>query len=405
VKGSIEERIGKNGSAWRLRVHNGSDPSTGKPVVIRKTIPASAHLKKRDVQRELRNLIAEIEDGTYVEPTADTVGDMLDRWIASVEASASVRPKSLENYKLICSSYIRPYLGAVPITGVSPSHIDRAYQELRGRDSKRGGKISPRTVSHAHRTLSEAFKWAVSRGLVVANPCDRVKPPKAERPEIRVIEPTEWTLLLEYLEEHSEWAIVPTVLALTTGARRSEILGLNWADVQLDTGQMSIQRALSQLRDQSVLIQPTKTPKSTRQVALADVAISSLRRWKSKQEKRAEMAGLTVHLSDPVFSDPPVDGDATTWKPYLPSSLSQAFSRACKHLSLTGASFKSLRHTHASTLLRANVHPKVVQERLGHSTITTTLDVYSHVTPGLQEAAAKAFDNAFTDTAIPLAGN
>jgi len=110
----------------------------------------------------------------------------------------------------------------------------------------------------------------------------------------------------------------------------------------------------------------------------------------------AKAVGLTVRSSDPVFSDPPVDESSTEWKPYLPSSLSQAFSRACKHLSLVGASFKSLRHTHASTLLRSNIHPKVVQERLGHSTITTTLDVYSHVTPGLQEAAAMAFDEAFT---------
>ncbi len=398
MKGSIEERIGKNGSAWRLRVHHGSDASTGKPVVIRKTIPASARLKKRDVQRELRNLITEIEDGTYIEPTGETIGDMLDQWIESVEASASVRPKSLENYKLICRSYIRPYLGDVPITGVSPSRIDSAYKQLRDRDSKRGGKISPRTVSHAHRTLSEAFKWAVSRGLVNSNPCDQVKPPKAVRPEIRVIEPTEMTLILEYLEAHSEWAIVPTVLALTTGARRSEILGLNWADVQLDTGQMSIQRSLSQLGDQSVQIQPTKTPKSTRRVALAAVAIDALREWKSKQEKIANAVGLTVQQSDPVFSEPPVDVDSTVWKPYLPSSVSQTFSRACKHLNLAGVSFKSLRHTHASTLLRANIHPKVVQERLGHSSITTTLDVYSHVLPGLQEAAAQAFDEAFADT-------
>ena len=105
------------------------------------------------------------------------------------------------------------------------------------------------------------------------------------------------------------------------------------SDVQLDTGQMSIQRSLSQLRDQSVHIQPTKTPKSTRRVALATVAIDVLREWKSKQEKSAKAAGLMVQQSDPVFSEPPVDGDSTVWKPYLPSSLSQTFSRACKNLS------------------------------------------------------------------------
>jgi integrase len=122
---------------------------------------------------------------------------------------------------------------------------------------------------------------------------------------------------------------------------------------------------------------------------------SLLKDWLSKQKRKAIAAEITFKQTDPVFSDPPVEGDSTEWTPYLPSSLSQAFSRACKHHRLTGASFKSLRHTHASTLLKSNVHPKVVQERLGHSTITTTLDVYSHVMPGLQEAAARVFDQAF----------
>jgi len=395
MNGSIEERKGSRGTAWRLRVNNGSDSATGRPNVIRRTIPVSKHLGKREAQRELRKLISEIENGEYVEPTTDTVGDMLDRWLDSVEAAASVRPKTLENYRLICDSYLRPFLGQYPIPKVSPAAIDRAYKELRAKPSNRGGVISPRTVSHAHRTLSESYKWAVARGLVQSNPCDRVKAPKFPKPEIRLIEPTEMKKILDYLESHSAWAVVPTVLALTTGARRSELLGLRWADVQLDSGQLSIQRGLSQLRDQSTQIQPTKTVRSNRQIALTAVAIKTLQTWKSTQRENAKAAGLTLRSSDPVFSDPPVDGDADVWRSYLPSSLSQAFSRACKHLNLTGVSFKSLRHTHASTLLRSNIHPKVVQERLGHSTITTTLDVYSHVTPGLQEAAAQAFDQAF----------
>ncbi|MAH21373.1 MAG: hypothetical protein CMO12_01000 [Thaumarchaeota archaeon] len=119
------------------------------------------------------------------------------------------------------------------------------------------------------------------------------------------------------------------------------------------------------------------------------------RRWHRKQQNTAKKVGLSVRDSDLVFSNPPIEESDRTWTPFKPSSLSQAFTRACQSLSLEGISMKSLRHTHASTMLEANVHPKVVQERLGHSTITTTLDTYSHVTQGLQEAAAKAFDDAY----------
>ena len=394
MKGHIEKRAGKTGTGWRLEVSSGSNEA-GKRVRHKRTIPASWKYKKRDAEKALREFIAELEDRNYVADTKDTVGALLDQWIESVEATASVRPKTLEGYRLIVRSYLKPYLGNVKGKDLKPSRVEKTYALLRKHPSSRGGFISGRTIHHAHRTLSEALKWSVRRGLMTNNPAEFVPPPKWERPEITTVEPRDMQKIFEYLEDHSPWAITPITIALLTGARRSEILGLRWEDINFRSGTISIQRALSQLRDQSTHIEPTKTASSTRNVALTDRAKDELRSWRDKQQRTAKKVGLSIRESDLVFSNPPIKEDDRTWTPFKPSSLSQAFTRACQAIGLEGISIKSLRHTHASTLLESNVHPKVVQERLGHSTITTTLDTYSHVAQGLQEAAAKAFDDAY----------
>ena len=394
MKRNIEKREGKTGIGWRLEVSFGSNEA-GKRLRFKRTIPASWKYGKRDAEKALREFIAELEARNYIADTKDTIGAILDQWIESVEATASVRPKTLEGYRLIVNNYLKPYLSNVKGKDLKPSRVERTYARLRKHPSSRGGFISGRTIHHAHRTLSEALKWSVRRGLMATNPAEFVPPPKWERPEIRTVEPQDMQKIFEYLEHHSPWAITPITIALLTGARRSEILGLRWEDINFRSGSISIQRALSQLRDQSTHIEPTKTASSTRNVVLTDRAKDELRSWRGKQQRTAKKVGLSVRDSDLVFSNPPIKEDDRTWTPFKPSSLSQAFTRACQSLGLEGISMKSLRHTHASTMLEANVHPKVVQERLGHSTITTTLDTYSHVAQGLQEAAAKAFDDAY----------
>ena len=173
--------------------------------------------------------------------------------------------------------------------------------------------------------------------------------------------------------------------ALFTGLRRSELLALRWCDVDLVIGEVSVTRSLHHLRDGSIVTRPPKTAKARRQVALPPSATLVLREHKEKQELESAMLGTSLKDDGLVFSQ-------FNGKPLLPDTVSHAWVKIVKRTGLKHFRFHDVRHTHASLLLKQNVHPKIVSERLGHATISTTLDLYSHVAPGLQEAAAIRFD-------------
>ena len=177
-------------------------------------------------------------------------------------------------------------------------------------------------------------------------------------------------------------------LALFTGMRRSELLALRWCDVDLDMCEVSVTRSLHLLRDGTITIQQPKTARARRQIALPPSATLMLKEYKEQQSLEYSMLGVSLEDNGLVFSQH--DG-----RPLLPDSVSHAWVKIVKRAGLKHFRMHDARHTHASLLLKQNVHPKVVQERLGHATISTTLDLYSHVAPGLQEAAARHFDEAF----------
>lgn len=173
--------------------------------------------------------------------------------------------------------------------------------------------------------------------------------------------------------------------ALFTGMRRSELLALQWIGVDLPLAQLSVTRSLHHLRDGSTVYRPPKTAKGRRLVSLPPSAALLLKEHRERQEADREMMGLTLKDSDLVFAH--LDGT-----PLLPTSITHAWVKLVRRCGLGGIRLHDARHTHASLLLKAGVHPKIVQERLGHSSVQITLDTYSHVTPGLQQAAAERFD-------------
>jgi integrase len=175
--------------------------------------------------------------------------------------------------------------------------------------------------------------------------------------------------------------------ALYTGMRRSEMLALRWQDIDFIFSQVSVSRSLHQLKDGSYIFTQPKSAKSRRTIALSPSANLTLQENKEKQEATKDKLGVPLKDDDLVFSTP--EG-----KPLRPNTVSRAWNMLAARAGVRVIRFHDARHTHASILLKQGVHPKVVQERLGHSTISTTLDTYSHVAPGLQEAAAKRFDDA-----------
>jgi len=188
-------------------------------------------------------------------------------------------------------------------------------------------------------------------------------------------------------------------LALFTGMRRSELLALRWCDLDLILGQISVNRSLHHLHDKSLIFRAPKTAKGRRTIALPPSAILVLKEHRKKQEATRLMLGTRLEESDLVFSQ--LDG-----RPLLPDTISHAWAKLIQRVGLKNIRLHDARHSHASLMLKQGIHPKIVQERLGHASIQITLDTYSHVAPGLQEAAAVRFDEALAPTSKKeLVGN
>ena len=384
MRGSIDRRPGARGVGYRLRVNAGRDPATGRRKVVTETVRGN----RRAAEKRLRELITEIESGLHVSPTATTVADLLDRWFETV--SSTIRETTAEGYRTYVRAYLKPHLGGIRLQDLTPEHVQAAYAALLEQGGKQGRPLSRRTVHHAHRTLDQAMEYALRANLIARNPCDVVTAPRFDRREIRVLEPGEASKVFAHMREHTPWAFWPAALALLTGARRSEVLALTWPDVNLNGGapSLSVRRGFTRLTSGEEIVRPPKTAGSARNISLGARAVALLQEWRAERENEARL--LERPIEEWLFSDP-------LGHPYKPSSVSQAFRRACRAVGVEGATFHSLRHTHATGMLRANVHPAVVQQRLGHSTISTTIDLYSHVTPALQTRAAERFEETFGD--------
>jgi integrase len=220
-------------------------------------------------------------------------------------------------------------------------------------------------------------------GLLNRNVADAVSPPRCQRSQWQTLSELDISTVLEAAKRTPYYVLF--YQALFTGMRRSELLALRWCDVDLLLCQVYITRTLHHLRTGEIVIRAPKSAKGRRMVALSPSAALLLQEHKDKQEAQRAMLGIPLKDDDLVFSD--LEG-----KPLLPDTVTHAWIKLVRRTGLRGIRLHDARHTHASLMLKQGVHPKIVQERLGHASIQITLDTYSHVAPGLQEAAAAGFD-------------
>jgi integrase len=234
--------------------------------------------------------------------------------------------------------------------------------------------------------LHKAFAQAVRWGLLVRNPCDGATPPKAARTEMHVLTAEQSAAFLATTRTHPAHALY--VLALTTGARQGELLGLRWADVDLDVGRLMVRRALQRQKAGLIFTSP-KTSRSRRSIMLSDVAIAALKHHRKLQNEARLQLGAGWQDQDLIFANE-IGG------PLDPSWQTAIFKAALRSANLPVIRFHDLRHTAATLLLTQGVHPKVVADMLGHATITITLDTYSAYVPAMHTQAAAAMDAILT---------
>lgn len=374
MRGHIFKR---SNDSYSVVIRRGKDPHTGKYLQSWFTVKGT----KRDAEKKLSELLHQLDNGVFIKPGKTTLAEYLERWLKDY-AWTNVAPNTAEGYEHIIRRYIIPALGKILLSQLRPEHIQAYYSEKLRADKLDGQGLSSSTVRNHHMCLHIALQIAIKWGLLVRNPTDAVDPPHCRRSDIHTLNEEEIRSFLEIAKSTPYYPVF--YMALFTGMRRSEILALRWCDIDLLLCKASVSRALHLIKGQ-IIIRPTKTNRSTRSISLSPSTAIVLKHHKEKQVALRILSGTPLKEDDFVFSQ--LDG-----KPFLPNTITHNWIKLVRRAGLNGIRLHDARHTHASLMLKQGIHPKIVQERLGHSSIQITLDTYSHVTPGLQESAARGFD-------------
>jgi len=321
-----------------------------------------------------------------VKPNKITLGEWLKQWLKDY-ASLNTTDRTQESYSSIVGRHIIPSLGNIFITDLHPQQIQSYYADKlsKGRVDGKGG-LSARSVVYHHRILSKALDYAVKMGIAIRNVARVVQPPRVQRITMRTLSTDEVVCFLDAARETDYYVYFATLLY--TGLRRGELLALRWRNLDLDNATLTVVETAYKLGNGNYVIKEPKTAHSRRTVTLPSSLVELFKAYRADQELLRIQLGITLNVDDFVF----IRSDGS---PINPSAVTLAFRRIIKRAGLRGIRIHDLRHTHASLMLTAGVHPKVVSERLGHANIGITLDIYSHVLPGLQEAAADKFDRIF----------
>jgi integrase len=357
----------------------------GKRVTIYGKTKAEALKKLRDLQRKQ-------EDGIPLVTSQMSLKDYLPLWLESIRHK--VRDKTFVDYESLVRLYLIPCLGHIRLAKLGPEHIEKAWGEM-----LKEGK-SPSLIEHAHKRLSKALSDALKRNLIYRNPCQAVSPPRANKKKLY---PPDADITHRFLDASRNTEYYEALYtSFYTGLRRGEVLALTWRDVDLGMGTISVVHSLYRAKGGRSILNDPKSTKGRRLVDLTPSNAILLRSLRERQEADGLLQGYSVNEDSPVFRYR--DGS-----PILPRGYSGAFTKIMRRAGLAGYRLHDARHAHASLMLKQGVHPKIVQERLGHATVAITLDIYSHVAPGLQQAAALRFEEGMQiipakDTPNPVGG-
>jgi integrase len=333
----------------------------------------------------LRTTLTQVDNGITFLGAQMELGKYLEQWLVTVKTS--VRPKTYDQYRQISTGHIIPILGRIKLKDLRPDQIQSLY------NNKLKSGTSNRTVRMIHAVIHRALNQALQMGVITRNPSDAVIRPKLVKKEMKTLTDTQvQTLLLGVRGTRFEALYL---LAVTTGLREGELLGLKWSDLDWITRHLSIQRQLQRLHDLGLVFSEPKSASGRRVIVLGTATVEKLREHYQRQQWERLAAGERWVENDLIF--PTTIGTPSDWR-----SLVRSFKKLLQTSSLPNIRFHDLRHTAATLMLQQGIHPKVVQERLGHSQISLTLDTYSHVLPNMQEEAAEKIDELIIPVAVRL---
>jgi integrase len=380
--------------SWELKFDLGRDPLTGRRITKYATFRGT----KRKAQEELTRLLAHRNEGSYVDPTKMTLAAYLHHWLAA-DIDRRVAARTAARHRGIIEKNIIPRLGHVPMRKLTAVHVEAFEGELQregwvkrrrqpkkvedaepAQAEKRG--LSAQTVQHVHRTLSQALSHAVRLGVLLKNPAAQVKPPRPERREIKILGKDEIGAVLRAAQGTPLY--LPVLVAVTTGLRRGELLGLRWSDLDLKAGTLTVNQSLERIKGK-VTFKAPKTKTSRRSITLPAVTVQALQEYRAAQAGERLKLGLGRDPRGLVFTR--ADGE-----PLDADSMTKAFGRLVVAADVTRITLHGLRHTHISHLLMGGVHVKVVSERAGHANVNITLSVYAAYIPSMQADAALRVD-------------
>lgn len=378
MKGHFRKR-NRKGNSWTVWF----DLPPG-PDLKRRQKSLTVKGTRKDAEREFARRRHEMEQGTYVDNRKATLGQYLEHWLDMIAHDVTAR--TLQAYRGHVELHIVSTIGNVKLGDLRPAHIDAAKRAwITGeRKDKKAGSLSPHTVKHVFSTLFTALNKAKRQRIIAVNPCESVDPPRWERQEMTgSLDKERAVQLLSVFEQSEIGAAVVTDMG--SGLRRGELLALRWGDLDLDAGRLAVNRALEHIGNQVRFKEP-KTKQSRRRISLPAFVVQRLRKHRVEQAERFLSLGLGRPRADTLVFE-------RLGKAYNPATFGSIFARLVRRANLGKVRLHDLRHTFASMSLEAGVDMKTVSNALGHSSISTTADIYAHVTPALMRSAADRLED------------
>ena len=370
--------VGRGRSRWLVRVFLGRDRETRRRRYLSRTV----HGPVRQAQTYLNKVLRERDLGRQVEGPTVTLDEFLDRWL-DTSAKPKLREKSYQCYESLLRRYIRPVLGRRILSTITPLDVQDACQKM----IERG--LSARTIRYTHSVLRSAMRQAIRWQHLVQDPTDGAQLPRLGRREMRVLTAEQSRAFLEASRETHYGPLF--ALALTTGMRPSEYLGLKWQDIDWDRGTASVVRTLERAAG-GWRFAETKRARSRRIIKLQEWVLRAL---KALQARAIQRSGWDwPDAAELVFTTP-------AGRPIHSDKLATRFKAILGEAALPIIRLYDLRHTAATLALAAGVPPKVVSEQLGHASAASTLDIYSHVLPHMQEEAAMKVEEVLLGRVLP----